>query len=92
MSGNNKKSKKESGKSWQRRKMCIRDRSIAFDDLKVGDTVEFSTSGKYKEIGAIYGFPIKVVSETSFESGLPFVDTVSYTHLDVYKRQLQHPV
>ena len=32
------------------------------------------TDGKYKEIGAIYGFPIKVVSETSFESGLPFVD------------------
>ena len=32
------------------------------------------TDGKYKEIGAIYGFPIKVVSETSFDSGLPFVD------------------
>ena len=32
------------------------------------------TDGEYKEIGAIYGFPIKVVSETSFESGLPFVD------------------
>ena len=26
--------------------------------------------GEYKEIGAIYGFPIKVVSETSFESPL----------------------
>ena len=32
------------------------------------------TDGEYKEIGAIYGFPIKVVSETSFESGLPFVN------------------
>ena len=32
------------------------------------------TDGEYKEIGAIYSFPIKVVSETSFESGLPFVD------------------
>ena len=32
------------------------------------------TDGEYKEIGAIYGFPIKIVSETSFESGLPFVD------------------
>ena len=32
------------------------------------------TDGEYKEIGAIYGFPIMVVSETSFESGLPFVD------------------
>ena len=32
------------------------------------------TDREYKEIGAIYGFPIKVVSETSFESGLPFVD------------------
>ena len=32
------------------------------------------TDGEYKEIGAIYGFPIKVVSETNFESGLPFVD------------------
>lgn len=32
------------------------------------------TDGEYKEIGAIYGFPIEVVSETSFESGLPFVD------------------
>ena len=32
------------------------------------------TDGEYKEIGAIYGFPIKVVSETSFENGLPFVD------------------
>ena len=32
------------------------------------------TDREYKEIGAIYGFPIKVVSETIFESGLPFVD------------------
>ena len=32
------------------------------------------TDGEYKEIGAIYCFPIKVVSETSFENGLPFVD------------------
>ena len=32
------------------------------------------TDGEYKDIGAIYGFPIKVVSETSFENGLPFVD------------------
>ena len=32
------------------------------------------TDGEYKEIGAIYGFPIKVVSQTNFESGLPFVD------------------
>jgi len=32
------------------------------------------TDGEYKEIGAIYGFPIKAVSETSFENGLPFVD------------------
>ena len=32
------------------------------------------TDGEYKEIGAIYGFPIKVVSETNFENGLPFVD------------------
>lgn len=32
------------------------------------------TDGEYKEIGSIYGFPIKVVSETSFENGLPFVD------------------
>ena len=32
------------------------------------------TDGEYKEIGTIYGFPIKVVSETNFESGLPFVD------------------
>ena len=32
------------------------------------------TDGEYNEIGAIYGFPIKVVSETSLESGLPFVD------------------
>ena len=32
------------------------------------------TDGEYKEIGAIYGFPIKVLSETSFDGGLPFVD------------------
>ena len=32
------------------------------------------TDGEYKKIGAIYGFPIKVVSETSFENGLPFVE------------------
>ena len=32
------------------------------------------TDGEYKEIGAIYGFPIKVVSETSFDGGLSFVD------------------
>lgn len=32
------------------------------------------TDGEYKEIGAIYGFPVKIVSKTSFENGLPFVD------------------
>ena len=44
------------------------------------------TDGKYKEIGAIYGFPIKVVSETSFESGLPFVDN-RFVVEDHYKYQ-----
>ena len=33
-----------------------------------------TTGGKYKRIGEIYGFPVKIVSETSFENGLPFVD------------------
>ena len=33
-----------------------------------------TTGGQYKRIGEIYGFPVKIVSETSFESGLPFVD------------------
>ena len=33
-----------------------------------------TTGGQYKRIGEIYGFPVKVVSETSFENGLPFVD------------------
>lgn len=33
-----------------------------------------TTGGQYKRIGEIYGFPIKIVSETSFENGLPFVD------------------
>ena len=32
------------------------------------------TGGQYKRIGEIYGFPVKIVSETSFENGLPFVD------------------
>ncbi len=32
------------------------------------------TGGQYKQIGEIYGFPVKIVSETSFENGLPFVD------------------
>jgi hypothetical protein len=27
-----------------------------------------------QRIGEIYGFPVKIVSETSFENGLPFVD------------------
>ena len=34
-----------------------------------------TTGGQYKRIGEIYGFPVKIVSETSFENGLPFVDT-----------------
>ena len=33
-----------------------------------------TTGGQYKRIGEIYGFPVKIVSETSFENGLPFVD------------------
>ena len=33
-----------------------------------------TTGGRYKRIGEIYGFPVKIVSETSFENGLPFVD------------------
>ena len=33
-----------------------------------------TTDGQYKRIGEIYGFPVKIVSETSFENGLPFVD------------------
>ena len=32
------------------------------------------TDGQRKSIGEIYGFPIEVFSETSFENGLPFVD------------------
>ena len=32
------------------------------------------TDGQRKSIGEIYGFPIEVLSETSFENGLPFVD------------------
>ena len=32
------------------------------------------TDGQPKPIGEIYGFPIEVISETSFENGLPFVD------------------
>ena len=32
------------------------------------------TGGQYKQIGEIYDFPVKIVSETSFEYGLPFVD------------------
>ena len=33
-----------------------------------------TTGGQYKRIGEIYGFSVKIVSETSFENGLPFVD------------------
>ena len=33
-----------------------------------------TTGGQYKRIGEIYGFHVKIVSETSFENGLPFVD------------------
>ena len=33
-----------------------------------------TTGRQYKRIGEIYGFPVKIVSETSFENGLPFVD------------------
>ena len=32
------------------------------------------TEGLHKSIGEIYGFPIEIVSETSFDNGLPFVD------------------
>lgn len=33
-----------------------------------------TTGGQHKRIGEIYGFPVKIVSKTSFENGLPFVD------------------
>ena len=33
-----------------------------------------TTGGQYKRIGEIYRFPVKIVSKTSFENGLPFVD------------------
>ena len=32
------------------------------------------TGGQYKKIGELYGFPVEIVSETSFENGLPFAD------------------
>lgn len=33
-----------------------------------------TTGRQYKKIGELYGFPVEVVSETSFENGLPFSD------------------
>jgi len=33
-----------------------------------------TTGGLYNRVGELYGFPIKVVSETGMENGLPFVD------------------
>lgn len=45
-----------------------------------------TTGGQYKRIGEIYGFPVKIVSETSFENGLPFVETA------FCRGQLQVPV
>ena len=33
-----------------------------------------ATGGQYKKIGELYGFPVEIVSETSFENGLPFAD------------------
>ena len=33
-----------------------------------------ATGGQYKKIGELYGFPVEIVTETSFENGLPFAD------------------
>ena len=37
-------------------------------------TEKEATGGQYKKIGELYGFPVEIVSETSFENGLPFSD------------------
>ena len=33
-----------------------------------------ATGGQYNKIGELYGFPVEIVTETSFENGLPFAD------------------
>ncbi len=48
-----------------------------------------TTGGQYKRIGEIYGFPIEIVSETSFENGLPFVDN-RFTVKGNYKYQYNY--
>lgn len=48
-----------------------------------------TTGGQYKRIGEIYGFPVKIVSETSFENGLPFVDNRFFVEGN-YKYQYQY--
>ncbi len=47
------------------------------------------TDGQRKSIGEIYGFPIEIVSETSFENGLPFVDN-RFTVKGNYKYQYNY--
>ena len=48
-----------------------------------------TTGGQYKRIGEIYGFPVKIVSETSFENGLPFVDNRFFVESN-YKYQYNY--
>ena len=56
--------------------MCIRDRPIARQDHKSVNEILAATDFYYKKIGIIYAISIVVLA-------------VSYTHLDVYKRQDQ---
>ena len=53
--------------------MCIRDR-IADEDLSKVETISFS--------------PVYTTGEKMAKAGMNTLMAVSYTHLDVYKRQL----
>ena len=59
--------------------MCIRDRSEGdFDSLEIRDITGRVTWSSYKKL--------KEIEVSSLIPGL-YIITVSYTHLDVYKRQ-----
>ena len=60
--------------------MCIRDRFKGVFDRNARKVLAFSSDGRANGV--------KKVSETEAELGDPALDEpVSYTHLDVYKRQ-----
>ena len=64
--------------------MCIRDRTIYYVETPVVESLSTTITGWTGFFTSTYS---TAVSTFTGSDGIPTTETVSYTHLDVYKRQ-----